>query len=259
MLEDFKTLGLTKVFDLNLGNTLKSLQKLIYTNTKKHIIDHDENLDIEEKIKLPFVFIPTKNDWSNIMNIINSSNELKEVIEHKSVIDKFREIFTNPKKYEISTFRARYPSEERVIYNWHQDEGTWYLSKNKNHLNKFTATMWLSINGANSQNSIQLLKNSHKKKLFDHKYVMGQGYFNAELKEEVEENNQDLVTINTKPSQAVIFHPLTLHRSVSQENKNGLYPRYSVDIRYYDFGKKLVYNSSLKFKLKKILNIFKWT
>ena len=40
-------------------------------------------------------------------------------------------------RFEICTFRARIPNQSRVIYNWHQDEGTWFLSKNKNLQNKF--------------------------------------------------------------------------------------------------------------------------
>ena len=53
-------------------------------------------------------------------------------------------------------------------------------------------------------------------------------------------------------SEAVIFHPLTLHRSVVDSgDKINLYPRYSIDIRYYEKDIKLNYKTSLLFKLKK--------
>ena len=255
MINDFNSIGYTEIFDLDLGQSLKDIQTLIYSSTKKFMIKHEENLDLEKKIKLPFSHIPSKSDWSDIMNKINNSNELKELISHKSIIEQFKKIFDNPKKYDICTFRARYPDEERVIYNWHQDEGTWYLSKNKNHLKKFTATMWLSINGSNKSNSIQLIKKSHKYKLYEHSYVKGQGYFNAKIDQKDQNYFNDILTVETKPSQAIIFHPLTLHRSVTSNNTNKLIPRYSIDVRYYDDKKKLNYSTSLLFKFKKLINI----
>jgi len=255
MINDFNSTGITNIFDLDLGESLINLQKLIYLSTKKLIIDHDENLELEKKIKLPFSHQPSKNNWSEIMNKINTSQELVDLINHQSIIEKFKKIFDKPIIYNICTFRARYPNEERVLYNWHQDEGTWFMSKDKNIINKYTATMWLSINGSNQSNSIQLIKNSHKEKLFDHKYIKGQGYFKAMLKKPIDNLNKNIITLETKPSQAIIFHPLTLHKSVTNEKKNQLLPRYSVDIRYFDDGKKLNYSSSFLFKLKKFINI----
>jgi len=255
MLSDFDKIGYTKVFDLNLGNRLIDFQKLIYSHTKDLIVPHNADIPLEEKIKLPFRSLPPKESWSNIMNNVNLSKEFEDIISSQSIIDSFKAIFKNPKKYEICTFRARYPSEERVIYNWHQDEGTWYLSKNKNHLKKFTATMWLSINGSNSNNSIQLIKNSHKNKLYEHSFVKGQGYFNAKIDKNYTDFFDDILTVETKPSQAIIFHPLTLHRSVSSNKDNGLVPRYSIDVRYYDDGKKLNYSTNFLFKLKKLINM----
>ena len=56
-------------------------------------------------------------------------------------------------------------------------------------------------------------------------------------------------------SEAVIFHPLLLHRSViNEENKPDMYPRYSIDIRYYDEELMLDYNTSLIFKIKKLFS-----
>jgi len=47
----------------------------------------------------------------------------------KENLSKALNIFDEPCRFEISAFRARLPDEKRVIYNWHQDEGTWFLSK----------------------------------------------------------------------------------------------------------------------------------
>ena len=106
----------------------------------------------------------------------------KEFNPPNEILDKFKFIFKMPKRFNISFFRARFPDQERAIYDWHQDEGTWFMSNDKKNLNKFTATLWFSINGANKQDSIQLLKNSHKNILYNHTFIKGQGYFSAKLK-----------------------------------------------------------------------------
>ena len=86
--------------------------------------------------------------------------------------------------------------------------------------------------------------------MLNHSFVKGQGYFNAEINQEP---NQNLVyTVNTNASEGVIFHPLTLHRSVVDNSDNqNMSPRYSIDIRYYDKDVNLNYKTSLLFKLKK--------
>ena len=78
------------------------------------------------------------------MKTVNSSNELKNLINSEGIKFTFKKIFKSPQAFEISTFRARFPNQERVLYSWHQDEGTWFLSKNNNHVNKYPATLWSS-------------------------------------------------------------------------------------------------------------------
>ena len=99
------------------------------------------------------------------MNEINNSKELNNVIEDDSIINSFRKIFKDPVKFAICTFRARFPNQKRAVNNWHQDEGTWFVSKNKNIQNKYSATLWFSINGTDKSDSIQLVRFSHKKKI----------------------------------------------------------------------------------------------
>ncbi len=250
--ENFFKLGFVNEFNVEINKEITLLQQKIYDLTQNIIIDHDTNLNLIEKIKLPFKEIPSEKIWSELMNEINSSNELKNLINSKGIYSVFKNIFKNPEIFEICTFRARIPNQKRVIYNWHQDEGTWFLSKNKKINNKFSATMWLSINGSNYNNSIQLVKGSHNGKLFNHSYVDGQGYFKAENLNII--NNSNIYNVKTSPSQAVLFHPLTLHRSVpNAQDKPDMYPRYSVDIRYYDKSSKLDYKTTLLFKLKKLI------
>ena len=248
--ENFLNQGFTEVFNINVKKELTNLSELIYSETKNFLVDHDHNLALEEKINLNFKDIPSSILWSGLMERINNSQELKELINSVGVQSSFMRVFKNPKIFSISTFRARLPSQKRVIYNWHQDEGTWYLSKNKKQTNKYPATLWFSINGATEEDSIQLIKYSHKQKLYHHIFVEGQGYFNINKK--ILEDPQKITTICTKPSQGIIFQPLTIHRSVPSNNFS-LRPRYTIDIRYYDDNFKKNYKVDSIFKVKKIL------
>ena len=174
--------GFTNVFQVNTSEELLALQTKIYDCTSNFLVSHDLDLHLSKKLQLPFKAIPSGDLWSDVMNEINQSRELNSLKESSTLIEKFSELFEKPKIYPISIFRARLPGQGRAIYDWHQDAGTWYLSKNKIVANKAPATLWFSVNGSDKTNSIQLIKYSHKKRLYDHKFVKGQGYFSPNLK-----------------------------------------------------------------------------
>ena len=247
---NFLSRGFTDILYVSFNDELKNLQKLIYEYTKNYLVDHDQSLSIEKKINLHFKEKPSDTIWSELMGQINNSEELKKIINSRSIANTFKVIFKNPKPFKISTFRARFPEQKRVFYNWHQDEGTWYLSKNKDVQNKLPATLWLSLNGANKDDSIQLIKFSHKKKLFNHEYVTGQGFFNINKKNFISEKH--IFTVETNPSECIIFHPLTVHRSVPSTELN-LRPRYTIDIRYYDENINFNIDVETTFKIRKLL------
>jgi hypothetical protein len=171
--------GFTSVFKVNINKELLALQSKIYNCTSIFLVNHDLGLPFQRKLQLPFKEIPSEDIWSDLMNEINESTELNTLIKAPAIVEKFSEILEKPKIYPISVFRARLPHQGRAIYDWHQDEGTWYLSKNKGISNKSPATLWFSVNGSDKNNSIQLIKYSHKNLLYDHIFVEGQGYFSA--------------------------------------------------------------------------------
>ena len=254
MRSDFLSKGFTDVFKVNFTNELTNLQNLIYEIIKDYLIDHDANISLEKKTNLKFKEIQSDSFFSKLMQDINKSDELRKVLNSEGINNSFKLVFNNPEPFEISTFRARMPNQKRTVYKWHQDEGTWHLSKNPNHINKFPATLWLSINGADKNDSIQLVKFSHKEKLYDHSFVSGQGYFNIKSKNKIDK--EALFNVVVKPSEAIIFHPLTLHRSVPSLKIN-YRPRYTIDIRYFDKDFKPKFNVEFLFKIKRMIkNLF---
>ena len=82
--------------------------------------------------------------------------------------------------------------------------------------------------------------------------MKGQGFFSARIKKNTIKEN-DIFTVETAPSEGLIFHPLALHRSVPFQASN-LRPRYSIDVRNYDEDLKTEFNESYLFKLKRFYN-----
>ena len=67
-------------------------------------------------------------------------------------------------------------------------------------------------------------------------------------------NSDEIITIETKPSECVIFHPLTIHRSVPVK-KISLRPRYTIDIRFFDKEFQPKFKTDFSFRIKKFFNI----
>ena len=47
-------LGFTDVINVSISEKLKNIQKLIYSNTKKYLVEHENSLSLEEKVNLYF-------------------------------------------------------------------------------------------------------------------------------------------------------------------------------------------------------------
>jgi len=185
LLSSFQDFGFTDVFDtgLNNNNKLDKLKLHIYDLTKNYLIDHDTNIDLDSKLKIPFKTSVDEIFLNKFLREINNDPELHKIINANEVQDKFKLIFDEPVKYQICVFRALLPLNVPKLYPWHQDEGTWYLFNDKYFRNKLMGIMWLSINGSNKSNSINLLKKTHLlHKLFRHSFKKGLGYFNVKIK-----------------------------------------------------------------------------
>ena len=208
------------------------LQELIHANTVGLIESDDGSLSMQERLNLPFKRQPSQSEWSHLMHAVNESSELKEVIGDIQVREIFVQVFdAKPEPFPISPFRAQFPSQERSVYDWHQDMGTWYVvPKASSRLAEvFSVTLWLSVSGADETNSVEFALGSHKLPLHKHQNIADQGYFSAEVDGII--NEFSTMKVKAEPGEGVLFHPLILHRSLVMQSSK---PRYSIDIRYFD-------------------------
>ena len=109
------------------------------------------------------------------------------------------------------------------------------------------STLWLSINGANVNNSVEFALKSHDIELLNHRFVDGQGLFNAEVGDRVD--SFDTWKVETNAGEGVIFHPLLLHRTVMPTSN---VPRYSVDIRYSPSKMTRKHRTNWRFLMRRI-------
>ena len=71
----------SEIFKVNFKNELIDLQNLIYNLTKEYIEDHDPADSIEKKLNLNFKETPSTELWSEIMQKVNDSQELPNLIK----------------------------------------------------------------------------------------------------------------------------------------------------------------------------------
>jgi hypothetical protein len=256
--ELFYEQGFTNTFKVfKEPSVLNKIKQMIYDYTKNDLENHDVNLDLDKKLTLKFKKQVSQDYATGLRRFITNSDEYNNIINHLDVKEKFKLIFKEPILYKINGFRWLLPTEENISLPFHQDECTWYLFKDNYYQNKLIGTMWLSINGSNKLNSIELIKKNQIKdlKLFDHKFIKNTGYFGGSVKKNILKNNQNH-SIETAPGEAIIFHNLTFHRTINDKNRDKMIPRYSIDLRYYDKNEFLNYSVDYIFKLKKLASKF---
>lgn len=227
--EIYRSEGWGEVQTLLLAHELDSIQSLIWDLTAHLLPDGTRERPIAERLRVPFVRPPSPEDLARLMNTVNGSRELSDLVRSPAVVACFSRVFDTDdvEPFPISRFRAQVPGVARSSYAWHQDEGTWYAVKVKSLAHRLPATLWLSLNGADQSNSIEFIPRSHALGLAHHRNREGQGYFQAVVPRQIEE--LDRRQASARPGDGVLLHPLLFHRSIPSPHGP---PRYSVDLRY---------------------------
>lgn len=250
--ESLRNYGVTEKLQVVPTDKMEPIQELIYDLTYHLLPNHDSGLPAAERIKLPFQNVPLNEDWSKIMSTVNTSTEAEALLQSPEIIQLFEEILSSPVElFPISFFRAGFFGQARAIYNWHQDLGTWYVSGDRDLVEKQPVTLWLSLNGADRTNSLEIIPGSHNNRLEHHVYVKGQGRFSLRKAPAL---NSDVIVPECSPGQGVLFDQLTVHKTITNPS---LSPRYSFDIRYYSPNQKASYNVAHSMKLLRLLQLFK--
>jgi hypothetical protein len=227
--ERYRTDGCTDVRRIVEESALEPLQSLIWELTAHLLPDEVRERPLGDRLRQAFVRVPSRDDMAQLMNTVQASAELRAVRDLPGVVRSFEEVLGSDRvePFPVLRFRAHVPDVPRTSFAWHQDEGTWYAEPVKALAARAPATLWLSINGADPTNSIEVIPGSHECGLAYHRHHEGQGRFDAELPAAVEQLPRQRATAS--PGEGMFLHPLVFHRSVPSPTG---WPRYSVDVRY---------------------------
>jgi ectoine hydroxylase-related dioxygenase (phytanoyl-CoA dioxygenase family) len=225
----YRSVGCTDVCRVVDEEALEPIQQLIWELTGHLVPDEARERPLGERLRVPFAKTPTAEDFARLMNTVNASVELRRLTALPEVVSCFRAALGTDEiePFPISRFRAQVPGIARSRFAWHQDEATWYAVPVKDLAYRLPATLWLSLNGADPGNSIEVIPRSHDYGLAHHRFQEGQGYFHAAVPRAVAALDRCQAT--TRAGEGLVLHPLLFHRSIPSSSGP---PRYSVDVRY---------------------------
>ncbi|HVF09775.1 MAG TPA: phytanoyl-CoA dioxygenase family protein [Abditibacteriaceae bacterium] len=132
--------------------------------------------------------------------------------------------------HPVFNARPKLPHQEGTVVPWHQDSG--YYGPNSNE--SLIITVWIPIVPVNAENGcMQIAPGSHRSGLLEHQQENRAGRFLeiAEVDNLVDEARA--VTCPMEPSDVLLFHNLTFHRSLPNTSS---ITRWSIDIRYMRDG-----------------------
>ena len=167
--------------------------------------------------------------------------------------DEFFDLRFNINENLYDKYSNKNNSKSTGITAWHQDAETLYLNKYK-AFNFDIVTVWISLNSADVNNSMEILPKSNKaNRLYQ------QHYHDFREISEVSEDfaNSKSYKIKCKAGDVFFLHPLVFHRSI-MNTSNHL--RCSLDLRYFNPDKKKQnYKIDTLLRYNKMVHNFKET
>ncbi len=250
MTELYETLlehGVTPIVSVMPERALAPLQEVIYAHTRHLIVEHDPALPVAERVRLPFARPASHEDWLRLMRRVEDCPEKRALVDALPVVATFARLYgRRGERFPVSLFRAAFYGLSQSQVTWHQDAGTWYATRRRWLASKVPTTLWLSLNGADRTNSLEIAVRSHTARLLNHRFSAGQGVFRADVGRLLD--GCERVRVACEAGQGIMFHPLTLHRTISPQS---LRPRYSIDIRYFSPEHTARFKVSPRFRVQR--------
>lgn len=221
--------GCTGPWPMFTAEDIKPIQEMIYDHMKEWLEGDTKGLTLVEKLRLP-----VRKDTPQSVGLALRKKMWPEVEKFAATHPRVRQVFEvllDSKVCEpcstFQDFRGNLPVRGQPLTGWHQDNETFFVLGRKEwrHPN---FTMWISLNGAEENNAMELLPGSHTSgKLY------AQHYGNTQRT--LEEIDGELAKIkplrfSAQPGEAYFLTPMTFHRSVPNGQD---YARFSMDMRFF--------------------------
>ena len=127
--------------------------------------------------------------------------------------------------HPVFNARPKLPNQQLTVVPWHQDSG-YFGAQSESAL---IPTAWIPLVPVDETNGcLQVVAGSHKMGLLNHHTEDREGRFLEVLDSLIDESK--IVTCPMETGDALLFHNLTLHRSIAHTIDNLI--RWAIDIRY---------------------------
>ena len=127
--------------------------------------------------------------------------------------------------HPVFNARPKLPGQQLTVVPWHQDSG-YFGTVSETSL---IPTAWIPLVPVDETNGcLQVVAGSHRLGVVDHRTEAREGRFLEVLDELVDDSR--IVTCPMEPGDALVFHNLTLHRSLPHTTSEIV--RWAIDIRY---------------------------
>ena len=127
--------------------------------------------------------------------------------------------------HPVFNARPKLPNQQLTVVPWHQDSG-YFGAQSESAL---IPTAWIPLVPVDETNGcLQVVAGSHKMGLLNHHTEDREGRFLEVLDSLIDESK--VITCPMETGDALLFHNLTLHRSVAHTIDNLI--RWAIDIRY---------------------------
>ena len=131
--------------------------------------------------------------------------------------------------HPVFNARPKLPGQQLTVVPWHQDSG-YFGTVSETSL---IPTAWIPLVPVDETNGcLQVVAGSHRLGVVDHRTEAREGRF-LEVMDELIENSR-IVTCPMAVGDALVFHNLTLHRSLPHTTSGTI--RWAIDIRYLRDG-----------------------
>jgi hypothetical protein len=217
------------------AKAIEPVQKLIYAHMKPWLVGDNAKLSLVEKLRLP-----VRKDTPQSVGLELRKKMTPHVEKFAESTLRVRQIFEtllDTKQCKpcsmFQDFRGNLPVKGQALTGWHQDNETFFL-QGRPEWKHPNFTMWISLNGAEPNNAMEIIPNSHASR-----YLYAQHYnYVARPLEEIDPALAKIKPIRYKanPGEAFFLTPMTFHRSVPNGQE---YARFSMDMRYYDTSRNV--------------------
>ena len=202
----------------------------IIRELKEDGIIEDEGLELPFETRFAQVAGEHANRFGRSWRNQVATSEIFEIHHAPPLVDAIGQLTgTDVIGHPVFNARPKLPGQQLTVVPWHQDSG-YFGTVSETSL---IPTAWIPLVPVDESNGcLQVVAGSHRLGVVDHRTEEREGRF-LEVMDELIENSR-VVTCPMELGDALVFHNLTLHRSLPHTTSEVV--RWAIDIRYLRDG-----------------------